>query len=81
MGAVFFLGFAVIGITLAVILISLFLKIFKNKSPANDLFHSRGCLFYAILYSANRSVEMYRSPVSGSRTTIFFPLFSGRFAS
>ena len=32
-------------------------------------------------YSAKRGVERYLSPVSGRSTTIFFPSFSGRFAS
>ena len=33
-----------------------------------------------IVQSANMGVERYLSPVSGRRTTIFFPLFSGRLA-
>lgn len=33
-----------------------------------------------IVQSANMGVERYLSPVSGRRTTIFFPLFSERLA-
>ena len=41
------------------------------------------CAFFFglnIVQSANMGVERYLSPVSGRRTTIFFPLFSGRLA-
>ncbi|MDF2951881.1 MAG: hypothetical protein K0S18_1464 [Anaerocolumna sp.] len=34
-----------------------------------------------IFYSVNNGVDMYLSPVSGNKTTIVLPAFSGRFAT
>jgi hypothetical protein len=35
---------------------------------------------FLIYYSVNNGVDKYLSPVSGNRTTIVLPSFSGRFA-
>ena len=51
-----------------------------RKSPPAITIRGRGS-FRTDYFSANRGVDRYRSPVSGSSTTMFLPLFSGRLAS